>query len=140
MTRKKKIIIILSIFLMGILTFAGVQYYIYMNPTLEFFILRSGSKNGDYYVEFLSLTDSSPYLLPPHLTEQMNEYAELNQEVMDEIYSHQKPLNISVDVKFENNKTYVTYYGIVTGEDGEKIDYNRELVFDFVITDNLNGQ
>ncbi len=49
------------------------------------------------------------------------------------------PTHIEVDVAFEDGKTIVTYSGKATKKDtSELVDYNKELVFDFILTKEVN--
>ena len=49
------------------------------------------------------------------------------------------PTHIEVEVEFEGGKTIVTYSGKATEKDSNtEIDYNKELVFDFILTKEVN--
>ena len=49
------------------------------------------------------------------------------------------PTHIEVEVEFESGKTIVTYSGKATEKDSStEIDYNKELVFDFILTKEVN--
>lgn len=49
------------------------------------------------------------------------------------------PTHIEVEVEFEGGKTIVTYSGKATEKaTNTEIDYNKELVFDFILTKEVN--
>ena len=49
------------------------------------------------------------------------------------------PTHIEVEVAFEDGKTIITYSGKATEKaTNTEIDYNKELVFDFILTKEVN--
>ncbi len=71
-----------------------------------------------------------------YLTEFSKAIEETQLEIATEYIA---PSHIEVDVEFENGKTIVTYSGKATKKDtSELIDYNKELVFDFILTKEVN--
>ena len=70
------------------------------------------------------------------LTEIYNKIEATQLEIATEYIA---PTHIEVEVEFEGGKTIVTYSGKATEKDSNtEIDYNKELVFDFILTKEVN--
>ena len=71
-----------------------------------------------------------------YLTEFSNQIEATQLEIATEYIA---PTHIEVEVEFEGGKTIVTYSGKATEKDSNtEIDYNKELVFDFILTKEVN--
>lgn len=66
------------------------------------------------------------------LTEMVDEIEKAQIEISTELVA---PTHIEVEVEFEDGKTIITYSGKATQKaTNNKIDYKKELVFDFILT------
>ena len=66
------------------------------------------------------------------LTEMYNKIDVVQKEISTEFVA---PTHIEVEVEFEDGKTIITYSGKATEKStNNEIDYNEELVFDFILT------
>ena len=66
------------------------------------------------------------------LTEMVDEIEKAQIEISTELVA---PTHIEIDVEFEDGKTIITYSGKATQKaTNNKIDYKKELVFDFILT------
>ncbi len=71
-----------------------------------------------------------------HLTEMAAKIEEAQIEISTELVA---PTHIEVEVEFEDGKTIITYSGKATEKaTNTEIDYNKELVFDFILTKEVN--
>ena len=72
--------------------------------------------------------------------EQLTEFSKQIEATQLEIATEYiAPTHIEVEVEFEGGKTIVTYSGKATEKDSNtEIDYNKELVFDFILTKEVN--
>ena len=70
------------------------------------------------------------------LTEMYNKIDVVQKEISTEFVA---PTHIEVEVEFEDGKTIITYSGKATEKDSNtEIDYNKEIVFDFILTKEVN--
>ena len=66
------------------------------------------------------------------LTEMVDEIEKAQIEISTELVA---PTHIEIEVEFEDGKTIITYSGKATQKaTNNKIDYKKELVFDFILT------
>lgn len=72
--------------------------------------------------------------------EQLTEFSKQIEATQLEIATEYiAPTHIEVEVEFENGKTIVTYSGKATEKaTNNEIDYNKELVFDFILTKEIS--
>jgi ABC-type sugar transport system ATPase subunit len=70
------------------------------------------------------------------LTEMVDEIEKAQIEISTELVA---PTHIEIEVEFEDGKTIITYSGKATQKaTNNKIDYKKELVFDFILTKEVN--
>ncbi|MEG2396508.1 MAG: hypothetical protein RSB11_05685, partial [Oscillospiraceae bacterium] len=97
-------------------------------------------KNEEYSIEFVSLHIDNILPLPRGWNKNYNEYHQKNGEIVKDLQSNQymAPTNVTVDFKENEGKTFVTYSGTVTRKsDGVTTEYKKELIFDFLLSHNL---
>ena len=70
------------------------------------------------------------------LTEMVDKIEVAQKEISTEFVA---PTHIEIEVEFEDGKTIITYSGKATEKaTNSEIDYNKELVFDFILTKEVN--
>lgn len=71
-----------------------------------------------------------------YLTQFTNGTEAIEKEILSNYIA---PTHIEVEVEFEDGKTIITYSGKATEKaTNNEIDYNKELVFDFILTKEVN--
>ena len=137
-----KVIIICAI-AMGIcvasivLIWISNQAYLYYNPNLEIYVwTREGE---DLYWEHPSYATwgDSAFGISPEVYDNIKEFAEETARVDEELHTFQKPIDITCEVVIQGNQTIVTYEGTATNRDGVTENIYEQLVFDFIITEDI---
>jgi 3-methyladenine DNA glycosylase AlkC len=99
--------------------------------------MKPSDPTGSSYTELVSVADTykSERFLPKSFTKNLNEFGKKNQEVfLEYTEQYKKPMNVHAKIEIKNGQTVVTYYGTVTAKDGQTEEYNKQLVFDFILT------
>lgn len=79
--------------------------------------------------------------LPSGIKKQITEFTERTNAAAQEIRDNcGKPMKTNASVKLDGGMTVVTYYGTTSGENGAEVPYDNKLVFDFVLTKDINAQ
>lgn len=147
MKKKTKIIIItLALLLVCTLSYSVWAYY---NPVCELGKGTPADRESDFYIEnymvsygqrtkLLFISDDS---FPEKFRENVNK---LNNDITEEYVRQTKdyiaPTNIKISGRIEDGKTIISYKGTVTNKsDGKTVDFSKELVFDFVITKEIQN-
>lgn len=135
---QKLIIILISCVLVTLAAFGAYKlWYIPVYCDIEIGISKPVEETDkyweNYHVSWNNLPESKDWMLT-ELVEKNNEFR------MDFFEKHKDDkFHIMVDVNFENDKTIITYHGNITdNKTGKTEDFKEDLVFDFVLTENIH--
>ena len=137
---KVSIIIVLAIFIVA-LSIVAIwlvnQGYRYYNPNFEIHIFTRESE--DLYWEYPSYTTwgDSAFGMSPKVYEAIKEFADETTAVDEWLHTYQLPIDVTCEVLIQGDQTIVTYEGTATNQEGEVENIYKQLVFDFVITENI---
>lgn len=137
---KVSIIIVLAIFIVA-LSVAAIwlvnQGYRYYNPNFEIHIFTRESEN--LYWEYPSYTTwgDSAFGMSPKVYEAIKQFADETTAVDEWLHTYQLPIDVTCDVVIQGDQTIVTYEGTATNQNGEAENIYKQLVFDFVITEDI---
>lgn len=118
--------------------------YSYFTPVINISIGKPVDPNAESYTQHVMIGGSTKYNLPmPEKTKaRMKEFAEATHAVVLELhenYDQRQPMQIKAAVEVTGGQTIVTYSGFITDEkSGKPVLYNKELVFDYVLTKDIN--
>lgn len=134
--KKKRIIII--ILLVDIAFIFGWQLYLFYHPDAELRIMKPERASAVHMDNFTYALNSRGILSrwvefhPKSYDEHAKEFIDRTTALYIEVSeTYVAPIDVNATVRKEHGKTYVNYSGIVTTTDGETIDFEKELVFDF---------
>lgn len=128
------------IFIGAVILLAGAfLVYCYFTPMIMIGVSRPAS-NAESYVcsPMLVLSEKLGLPLPPKKRAQIIEFAEKTDAMNREFYeTYIRPVRIDAAVEVVNAQTIVTYSGTVTEKNGRTVPYEKQLVFDFVLTKDI---
>ncbi|HZK21733.1 MAG TPA: hypothetical protein VFC76_05590 [Oscillospiraceae bacterium] len=133
--RKRFWVIVTAV--VAVIIVLGTSLYFYYRPYVAFISMKPSDPIGSSYTELVSVADTykSERFLPKSFTKNLNEFGKKNQEVfLEYTEQYKKPMNVHAKIEIKNGQTVVTYYGTVTAKDGQTEEYNKQLVFDFILT------
>lgn len=133
---KKKIWLILSGVICIILCFL---LYSYLHPSLTILISQPVDPSGPY-VETCTVVSSSLFNmpLPSDIIEKEHQLIDKQEETTTDIYGNYKPdWKVDCTVEIKDGKTVLTYQGYVTDQTGTQQQYYKQLICDFILTDNI---
>lgn len=138
---KKGLIILLCSILITAIGFGGYVTWAYNNPKqMSFSKGTPNDKSTDLYREdyFLGWSyrlwfKTTPEGVHNKIAEVDDKLSEVRKDISD---SYTAPMHITANGKVENGKTIFIFSGTATQKsDGKTVEYNKEIVFDFVLTD-----
>ncbi len=132
---KKKIIIAIVVVVVLI---SSVAIYFTTKSDFVIGIGKPVDSSTPMYVEHIMLSygKEPSEKQEEQLTEMYNKIDVVQKEISTEFVA---PTHIEVEVEFEDGKTIITYSGKATEKSTNKeIDYNEELVFDFILTKEIS--
>lgn len=120
-----------------IVIWLSIQGYRYYNPNFEIHIFTRESE--DLYWEYPSYTTwgDSAFGMSPKVYEAIKEFADETTAVDEWLHTYQLPIDVTCEVVIQGEQTIVTYEGTATNQNGEAENIYKQLVFDFVITENI---
>lgn len=122
--------------------------YSYLTPIISIRISRPLQEHTDNYAQEALLASSTKMGLPmpPKTEERLLEFYAANQSFILELHeNYTTPMQINASVAISDGKTVLRYYGQATDKNGEYLPYEREQVFEYILTtdisnsDNENG-
>lgn len=132
---KKKIIIAIVVVVVLI---SSVAIYFTTKPDITIGIGKPVDLSTPMYTEqiMLSYGKEPTEKQKQQLTKMCDEIEVAQKEISTEFIA---PTHIEVEVEFEDGKTIITYSGKATEKaTNNEIDYNEELVFDFILTKEIS--
>lgn len=132
---KKRIIIAI---LVAVVLVSSVAIYFTTKSDVVIGIAKPVDLSTQMYTEqiILSLGKELSDKQEQQLTEMADKIEEAQIEISTGLVA---PTHIEVEVEFEDGKTIITYSGKATEKaTNTEIDYNKELVFDFILTKEVN--
>ena len=134
---KKLIIIIISCLLIALAIF-GVYKYWYIPEYCDIRIgISKPVEETDKYWENYFVSWSN---FPESKNAMLTELVETNNDYRLAFFEEHKEdkFHLTVDVAIENGQTIITYSGTITdSETGETENYKKDLVFDFILTEEI---
>ena len=137
----KVVIICAAVFLILVVSIGMIwlsdQIQRYYNPNLEIHVwAREGD---DLYWEYPNYTTwgESVFGVSPKVIDALKEFADETAAVDEWLHTYQLPIDITCEVDISGDQTIVTYEGTATNQDGNVENIYKELVFDFVITEDI---
>ncbi len=135
---KKSIIIsVITIFILLIGIWFGKHLYYYYHPPIT--IVSMWGQDEDFYMSTPSfgIEYRSVFGIAPKITAQIEEFAKETEEVYLWLHTFVKPMNVNSTVEIIDGQTIVTYEGTATTEEGEVVEIDKQLIFDFVLTEDI---
>lgn len=119
------------------LVWLSVQGYRYYNPNFEIHIwTREGEALYWEYPSYTTWGDST-FGISPKVYEAIKEFADETAAVDEWLHTYQLPIDVTCEVVIQGDQTIVTYEGTATNQNGDAEYIYKQLVFDFVITEDI---
>ncbi len=129
--------IFIAITCLVVIAAAGIFYYNSTQSELEITIGAPVDKDTDSYSESLVISLGTKNYSDEIYAQTTEIVERFNQNRIDTIPSLGKPYHIEVEVSFQDGQTIISNIGTYTDEEGATQNYRDDLVFDFIVTQNV---
>lgn len=136
MKKYKKLIIAFCMLLVMLCGIGGYYIWCSYHPEINVHVGDGGiGKKGDYKLETPYISYEERYGISAAAAVELNmtDLTMQHENVIKNIGDSYKACDIKLDIKIKDNQTILKYYGTAVDLNGKKVDYENEIVLDFVL-------
>lgn len=136
MKKYKKLILACCMLLVILSGIGGFILWCSYHPEISVHVDDGGiGKEGDYKLEAPYISYGERYGITPAAAVELNMTNLIMQHeyVIKNIGNSYKACDIKLDIKIKDKQTILRYYGTAIDLNGKEVDYDNELVLDFVL-------
>ena len=136
MKKYKKLILACCMLLVILSSIGGFILWCSYHPEISVHVDDGGiGKEGDYKLEAPYISYGERYGITPAAAVELNMTNLIMQHeyVIKNIGNSYKACDIKLDIKIKDKQTILRYHGTAIDLNGKEVDYDNELVLDFVL-------
>ena len=136
MKKYKKLILACCMLLVILSGIGGFILWCSYHPEISVHVDDGGiGKEGDYKLEAPYISYGERYGITPAAAVELNMTNLIMQHeyVIENIGNSYKACDIKLDIKIKDKQTILRYHGTAIDLNGKEVDYDNELVLDFVL-------
>ena len=114
--------------------------YCWLTPVITVSVGRSSNPETESYINcpMVSYSEKLGIPMPSFIKERIVDFTESNTDVFMSLHdNYNQPIRVDSKVELTDKQTIVTYKGTVTDSDGIEQPYEKQLVFDYIITKDI---
>lgn len=129
----KKYLIIIIIFVLG----CGISgYYLWCsyNPFIKISIGAGGSgEQLKVELPYVAYGEKYGIEMAQSVKQNLMDFQDKAESVLQDVLNNYKNSDIKLDIKVKNKQTILNYSGIATNLNDEVVEYNKEIICDYVL-------